>query len=113
MSRILIYEKYVKKGKNMKFDKLKKVGIVIGLFVFIWAVLNLVPIGKFKISNPFPIERYCTLNYFYCYSDIGEVEGYPNFLGNPIIITLITIILPAILTFFVYKFIIENKLKSK
>ena len=87
----------------MRFNKLKKVGIVIGLFILIWALLNLVPIGKFKVYTPGLRPgnyewRYCTLNAISCFSEMGYSEGYPKFLDTQTSIILVAFVLPIILT---------------
>jgi len=104
----------------MKLNKIQKSGIIICLFILIWALLNLVPIGKFKVYTPglepgYYEWRYCTLNSISCFEEMGYSEGYPKLLNTQTSTILVFLVLPIILTAFIGIIIIKrlNKMRTE
>lgn len=83
---------------------MKKVGIMLGLFVIWWSLFNLLPIVPVTWHGLTDYSGYCTLNWISCYHDIYS-NNYPRILNNYVVLILVMFILPAIATVATYKII--------
>ena len=89
----------------MNKKKLVSGGLLVLTFIIGFYIFNLLPLIKVTGDGSIfsPLVRWCSLNYWYCYSDMGDV-AIPNFLQSQFFaLFLLPIVLPTLFSFLVFK----------